>query len=204
MFWEKGDSYKREFYSRKSYIDRRLQKDVMENGIAFIPCKVTGLDDIISKFSVKGCESVDPEFIAYITSFIDVIPLEHPLVLEIQGPEFSPEEKLVITDAITAEMAYVLGRVEADNRTLRRRFFGMIVGTVSTGVLLSFAREYLPAIPLELFYVLFWLFADSVVRYLFIEKVNFKSNKTQAGRMADIKVEFVPQPDVIPNIKAEE
>ena len=39
-----------EFYYKKSYLEHRLQKDVMEDGIAHIPCRVEGIDDIISKF----------------------------------------------------------------------------------------------------------------------------------------------------------
>ena len=60
---------KEQFLYKKSYLKNRLQQDVMEDGIAYIPCKVQGINDIISKFSTKGCESLDPEFLYYITIF---------------------------------------------------------------------------------------------------------------------------------------
>lgn len=46
-------------------------------------------------------------------------------------------------------------------------------------------------VPLEFFYVLFWLFADALVRYLFIEFGDYKNDKNRAGRIASMKVEFV-------------
>lgn len=195
MFWKKAKKNKREFYTRKSYIDSRLEKDVMEGETAYIPCKVSGIDDIVSRLSVKECETIDWEFLQHILGFAEVIPLEYPVVLEIQGPEFSSEEKKTITETITSEMAYILGKTEKDNRRLKRRFIGMIVGTIISSVILIIAKRYFDFVPLEFLYVLFWLFADSVVRYLFIEKLDFKKDKIRAGRMASMKIEFVVKPD---------
>ena len=98
-----------EFYYKKSYLEHRLQKDVMENGIAYIPCKVEGLGDIISKFSIKGCESLDSEFVGYLLDFIDCVPKEYPVVLEIHGPAFSEEEKRLITEVLKSDTDYLLG-----------------------------------------------------------------------------------------------
>ena len=47
-------------------------------------------------------------------------------------------------------------------------------------------------IPLEFFYVLFWLFADSLVRYLFVENYDYRNDKIRAGRIASMEVEFGP------------
>lgn len=195
MFWKEAKSNKKEFYSKKSYIDRRLENDVMEDGKAYIPCKVTGIDDIISKLSVKNCETLDFEFLNHIIGFAEVIPAEYPVVLEIRGPEFSSEEQKTITETISSEMNYILGKTEQDNRRLKRRFIGMIVGTIASSIILISVRKYFSFVPLEFLYVLFWLFADAVVRYLFIEKLDFKKDKIKAGRMASMKIEFVVKPD---------
>ena len=179
------------FYNKKSYIERRLQHDVIENGISYIPCRVNNIDDVISKYSVKDCQSLNSEFIEYIMGFIDCIPVEYPVVLEIHGPKFSSEEKKIITEATISEMDYRLGKTEEDIQILRKRFICMVAGTVLSGVLLYLAKLYITDVPLEFFYVIFWLFADATVRYLFIEKMDFKDEKIRAGRMASLKVEFV-------------
>ncbi len=166
MNWEKY--HKREEYLyKKSYLGHRLEKDVMEDGIAYIPCRVDGIGDIISKFSIKGCESLDGEFVDYLLDFVDCIPEEYPVVLEIHGPKFTDEEKKLITEIIESDTDYMLGKTEAQNRHHRKVFWWMVVGTVGSGILLALIRELIiDDIPLEFFYVIFWLFADAFVRYL--------------------------------------
>ena len=182
------------FYYKKSYLDRRLQKEVMEDGIAYVPCRVDGISDIISKFSTKDCESLDGEFVDYLLDFIDCIPEEYPVVLEVHGPKFTDEEKKLITETIESDTDYMLGKTEAENRHHRRVFFWMAVGTIGSGFLLAVIKKFISdEIPIEFFYVLFWLFADEFVRYLFIENSTYKDDKIRAGRIASMKVEFVEE-----------
>jgi hypothetical protein len=70
----------------------------------------------------------------------------------------------------------------------------MAVGTIGSGILLALIKNVInDDIPLEFFYVLFWLFADAFVRYLFIENDDYKNEKIRAGRLASMKVEFVEE-----------
>ncbi len=169
----RGNSRK-QFFCKKSYLKRRLQYDVMEDGTACIPCRVQSMEDVISKFSVRGVESLDAEFLNYILEYADVIPSEYPMVLDLYGPSFTPEEREIIRETVAAEMDYLLGKTEETIHRRRKRMVGMIVGTVISGAVLTFAKQWWYEIPLELLYVIFWLFADSFVRYLFIEKLDIR------------------------------
>ncbi len=168
----------------------------MENGVAYIPCRIRGIDDVISKYSVKDCESLDPEFLSYITDFIEFIPVEYPVVIQMTDPGLSMEEKTIICETIAAETDYLLGKTEEFLNHKKRRFISMIAGTVLSGILLGIAKQIIENVPLEFFFVLFWLFADALVRYLFIDKLDFKDEKIRMGRLASMKVEFVkPEED---------
>ena len=180
-----------EFYKKKSDLQQRLQKDVIRNGTAYLPCKVSGVDDILSKFSMPGIESLDSEFTDALRNTVDCIPQEYPLVLEIHGPHFTEEEKRMITEAVISDADYMLGKTEAQNRHHRKVFWSMVAGTVGSGILLGAIKIFVDEIALEFFYVLFWLFADALVRYLFIEPGDYKNDKIRAGRIASMKVEFV-------------
>ena len=180
-----------EFYKKKSDLQQRLQKDLIRDGIAYLPCKVSGVDDILSKFSMPGIESLDSEFTDALMDTVDCIPQEYPLVLEIHGPHFTEEEKRMITEAVISDADYMLGKTEAQNRHHRKVFWSMVAGTVGSGILLGVVKIFVDEIALEFFYVLFWLFADALVRYLFIEHGDYKNDKIRAGRIASMKVEFV-------------
>lgn len=181
-----------EFYHKKSHLRNRLQKNILKNGIAYIPCRIDGLSDIVSKFSVESNATLDAEFVAYLLEFVDCIPEEYPIVLEIHGPRFSEETKKWLSELIAEEGDYLLGKTEADNRHHRRVFWWMLVGTIGSGILLAGIKKLITDdVPIEFFYVLFWLFADAFVRYLFIENTDYRKDKIRAGRIASIKVEFV-------------
>ena len=180
-----------EYYKKKSHLISRLNKDVIRDGTAYLSCKIEGLDDVLSKFSIKGLEALNGEFKDELLSFVDCIPQEYPLVLEIHGPRFTEEEKKMITEAVISDADYLLGKTEAENRHHRKVFWGMVAGTVGSGVLLGVLKHFVDDVPLEFFYVLFWLFADALVRYLFIEFGEYKNDKIRAGRIASMEVEFV-------------
>ena len=76
------------FESRKSHIDYRINRDYIRNGIATIPCKISGYDDVINTYSVKDFETLNPDFIDYVESTAEVTPPECPLVLNIIGGVF--------------------------------------------------------------------------------------------------------------------
>jgi hypothetical protein len=193
MFGWKKSNREESYYSKKSKLNSRLQKDVIRNGTAYLACKVGGLDDILSKFSIKGVESLDGEFRDELLNFADCIPQEYPLVLEIHGPGFTKDEKEMITEAVISDADYMLGKTEAENRHHRKVFWGMVAGTVGSGILLGVIKNFIDEVPLEFFYVLFWLFADALVRYLFIEFGDYKNEKIRAARIASMKVEFVEE-----------
>ena len=183
------------FLTKKSLLDLRLKKEVLEDGIAYIPCHVENMEDIISKYSIRGCESLSSEFTDYIGSFIDCIPIEYPIVLEIYGAKFTEEEKKIIVDTIVADEDYGLGKTIQENRHHRLVFWEMVIGTVVSGILIALIGNYLEAIPQEFFYVIFWLFADSLVRYIFIERKDYRDQRIVAGRIASMKVEFIDDED---------
>jgi len=190
MFGRKIDK-REEFYNKKSHLESRLKKDIIRNGVAYLPCKVSGIDDILSKFSTDVIAGVDSEFTDALLKTVDCIPQEYPLVLEIHGTKFTDQEKELITDTIISDADYMLGKTEAENRHHRKVFWWMVAGTVGSGILLCTIKHFVDEVPLEFFYVLFWLFADALVRYLFIEHGDYKNDKIRSGRIASMKVEFV-------------
>ena len=181
----------KKFLNKKTLLERRLKNEVLEDGIAYIPCHVESMEDIINRYSIKGCESLNSEFADYILGFIECIPTKYPIVLEIYGPKFTEEEKKLIAEIIVSDGDYELGRTIQVNRHHWKVFMGMMIGTVVTSIFLMLIGKYLDGIPHEFFYVIFYLFADAFVRYIFIERWEDQDEKISAGRIASMKVEFV-------------
>ena len=177
------------FESRKGRLDYRVKRDYVRNGIATIPCRISDYSDVISPYSVKGCETLNKEFEDYLKEAADLTPPECPLVLNIIGDCLSQEEKETIEDTILDDFSCDLGVVERENKRHTHVFSFMLIGMLLSLLLLWFT-ETLAEEPRELLYVLFWFMAETLCDYIFLTGHDLRWSRRQAGRLASIKVVF--------------
>ena len=177
------------FESRKGHLDYRLKRDYVRNGIAAIPCRVSDYSDVISAYSVKGCETLNPEFDAYLKSTAELMPPECPLVLNIIGNCLSREEQKTVEETIRDDLAYDLGVVEKKEKRHTQTFFLMLAGMLLSGGLLWFTKA-LADEPRELLYILFWFAGETLCDYLFLTGYELRCERRLAGRLASIKIVF--------------
>ena len=184
-----GRNIVRLFESRKGHLDCRIKRDYVRNGIATIPCHITDYSDVISAYSVKDCETLNPEFDEYLKSTAELMPPECPLVLNIIGDCLSQEEQKTIEDTVRDDLAYDLGVVEKKEKRHTQTFFLMLAGMLLSGGLLWFTKA-LADEPRELLYILFWFAGETLCDYLFLTGYELRRDRLLAGRLASIKVVF--------------
>lgn len=177
------------FESRKGHLDDRLKRDYIRNGIATIPCQISGYDDVISAYSVKDYETLNPEFSDYVKGAADVTPAEYPLVLNIIGGGLCGEEKKTIEETILDEYAYDLGMVEKEERRHTRIFHLMFFGLLILTVIL-FLTQTLAEAPRELIFIPFYFLGDTLCDYIFLTGYDLRRERRLAGRLASVKVVF--------------
>lgn len=182
-------------YERKrSDFEKRLESEFIDHGIATIPCRVSGIEDIISSYSVPGYESLNGEFVEYISNVADIVPEQYPIVLSIVGTKFTEDEKRVISDTIEYDTSYNLGSAEKESRNLLKMLIFMTVGTVLSGLMIR-VFNWWPAVPMEILYIFFWFFAYTIVEYIFIDCRDLRKQRIRAARLACIKVVFSEEYD---------
>ncbi len=144
---------------------------------------------MISAYSVKDYETLEPGFVDYLKAVAEVTPPEYPLVLNIIGDCLTQEEKKTIEEIIPDEFAYELGVVEKEEKRHMRIFFGMFFGLIILVILLwqmqSHAEE-----PFELFFILFYFMGDTLCDYILLTGHDLRRDRRLAGRLASIKVVF--------------
>ena len=182
-------------YSQKrSNLEKRLEDEYLDHGIATIPCKVSEMDEIISSYSVAGYESLNSSFVEYVGDIVDVVPDFYPIVLSIVGKKFTKEEQNVIRSTIEDDFAYDLGIVEKENRHHLKVFLWMAAGLALTSILLS-VFNWWGTLPTELLFVFFWFFAATFVDYLLREGRELRKQRIKAARLACLRVEFSEEYD---------
>lgn len=180
---------KREFYSKKSNLDSRVKKHFLEDDKAILPCRITDYYDVISKYSMSGYETLNPEFVGYITDVVRFIPAEYKLVIRFSGAKLTEDEKASIKATLREDAMYELGAVEEEKKELRKSLILNIIGLILLGTFLTVVDK-LTGMPREFLYIFFWFFADVVISYILYGKRNIVNKHILAGRMASIEVEI--------------
>lgn len=184
-------SYKvtRLFDSRKGHLDARVQRDYIRNAIVSIPCSITEYHDVISPYSVKGFETLNPEFVDYVKETAELTPTQYPLILNIVEDCLTEEERNTIEYVIRDDFAYDLGVTEKDLKRHVFIFFFMLVCLILSGIAL-FMTDGGAEIPREVIYIAFWFAGDTLCDYLFLTGYDLRKERRLAGRLASIKVVF--------------
>lgn len=177
------------FESRKAHLDERINRDYVKNGIATIPCYVSDYHDVISSYTVRGCESLSSEFCDYLRSTAEMMPPECPLVLNIIGDSLSQDEKKVMDTTIKDGLAYNLGMVEKEEKRHTKTFLLMLIGLIILFIILINTRT-LEDEPRELIFILFYFIGDTLCDYIFLTGYDLRRDRRLAGRLASIKVIF--------------
>ncbi len=122
---------------------------------------------LISTYSVKGYETLNPEFVDYLNNSVEVTPYDCPLVLNIIGNCLSQEDKETIKEIIRDDFAYHLGMVERKEKKHARIFVFMFLGLALSGLLLWFTKA-LAEEPRELLFIPFWFMGETLCDYIFL------------------------------------
>lgn len=177
------------FESRKGHLDYRINRDYIRNGIATIPCRISDYYDVISRYSVKGNETLNPEFVDYVKTTAGVTPPECPIVLNVIGDCLLQEEKTKIDEIIRDDFAYDLGIVEKRNKRHTRIFIIFLAVLIAAGFLLWISKP-LADVPRELIFIVFWFMGETICDYVFLTGHELRQDRRLAGRLASIKVVF--------------
>ena len=178
-----GEKYVKDFY--------------LENDLAFISCNVKKFNDIIDPFSTKDYEWPNKDFLHFVESNAQYIPIEYPIVLEINGKTFSEEEKKIIREAIHDYYALKMGDAQLEISANRRKSLTLLVTGLLVSVAVQLVRKVTSGLPLrEAIVMLFWLFLWEGIDCLILDGKNLKNKKTEAAQMANITITFKDEPEI--------
>lgn len=178
-----GEKYVKDFY--------------IENDLAFIACNVKRFNDIIDPFSTAGYEWPNKDFLYFVESNAQYIPVEYPIVLEINGKTFTEKEKNTIRETLHDYYALKMGDAQLAISANRRKAFSLLITGFVSSLGVQLVNKISPGLPLrEAIVMLFWLFLWEGLDCLILDGKNLKEKKTEAAQMANIVVNFKDEPEI--------
>lgn len=186
----------KKFSKAKFNYGKFVKNYYMEKGEAYISAKVSGIEDIISRYSVKDYEWVNPEFVEYIEESAYYIPVEESIILEITGAKFTDEEKETIEKVIKDYFGLQLGDKMIDLEINKRRSRVLLGCTLITLIIFFSFYSFMEAtLLLEVLAFGFWFFGWEYAEFAWLDRSDLKTEKLEAGQLATLKIQFLEEDD---------
>lgn len=194
-------------FSQKTVNYAKYMREIyIENGLAFISCKVKNYHDIIDQYSVEDYEWLDESFARYIESNAAYIPTEYPIVIEIIGGHFNESQKKTIEETILDYYGLSLGDKQLEmNRNMRKIVIIAIISILVACLEWFLDINNYSSILQESIMILVWFFVEDLVE-LILERIDLQEEKTDAAQLASVAIRFSDKfnDDPVPDEEAEE
>ena len=184
----------KKFKKAKFNYAKFVKKYYIEKGEAYISAKVNSIDDIISKYSTKDYEWINPEFASYIEESAYYIPLEESITIEICGGNFSEKEKDMIKRVIKDYFGLKLGDKFLDlDINKHKSFILFLFGIISLGVFAILSNFSIITAVNELLLLLFWFFLWEYADLGWLTRGNLRLEQIEAGQLSTAKIVFLDE-----------
>lgn len=180
------------FKSAKFNYAKFVKQYYIEKKEAYISAKVNSIDDIISKYSTKGYEWINPDFAHYIEESAYYIPIEESITIEICGGNFSDEEKELVKRVIKDYFGLKLGDKFLDlDENKHKSFILLAFGIISLGVFAILSKFSIITALNEVILLLFWFFLWEYADLAWLDRSDIQVERIEAGQLSTAKITFL-------------
>lgn len=181
----------KKFNKKKFNYNKYVKEFYVEKGIAHVYANVTSYDDIISRYSVKNYGVLNDDFINYLEQVTYYIPIVYPVVLSIEGCNFSLEEEKIIEEKVKEYFGLKLSDATMNLKENRRKSLILLLVSFLTWSLLSLFNYFnIAEIFMEAYLVIIWFFLWTFAEFEFIDRPKLKYDKLDMAQLASMKIVF--------------
>lgn len=163
---------------------------------AYIFAAAGRMSDVVSAYSVPGCEWINRGFSDYIEECAFFIPIEDPIVLAISGARFSEAEQTVIRRVISDYFGAKLCETKARLfENAKRAALLLIIGAVSAALFILCSTAFDVPLLRELVLVFSWFSLWEFLRLLIFDRRDLLRKKLEDGQLFQMRVEFAAEED---------
>lgn len=175
------------FESHYFDLNNAIEKSYIDDGIGCLAVKIDDYDDVISRYSGKGFECLNPEFYHYINRNIQYIPSDLPILLQIYGTKLTPTEQEKIIETIREHYSFKLGEVIEANKARTKRICVFAVMGLIFLILSILTEESYEAISTFLNLV-FCFYGSAVIAFTVNDITGSKEKRIRAGQLANMYI----------------
>ena len=181
------------FKSAKFNYAKFVKQYYIDKKEAYISAKVDSINDIISKYSTKDYEWINPDFAHYIEESAYYIPIEESITIEICGGNFSDEEKELVRRVIKDYFGLKLGDKFLDlDENKHKSFILLIFGVISLGIFAILSKfSIITSALTEIALLFFWFFLWEYAELAWLQRSDIQVGRIEAGQLSTAKITFL-------------
>lgn len=180
------------FKSAKFNYAKFVKQYYIDKKEAYVSANVDSINDIISKYSTKGYEWINPDFAHYIEESTYYIPIEESVTIEICGGNFSDEEKDLIKRVIKDYFGLKLGDKFLDlDENKHKSLILLLFGILSLGIFAILSKFAIISTLSEIILLLFWFFLWEYAELAWLERSEIQLKRIEAGQLSTAKIVFL-------------
>lgn len=177
---------------RKAEFDSaKYVKDVyLDYGKAYISAKVKSIDEIISKYSIKDYEWINPEFADYIEQNAYYIPEVYRVVIEING-KFTEEEQAVIEETIKDYTGLKLGDAQKKVKANTIKSLGLLIFGLISAIFFVIASHFnISDSMFDMISLLVWFALWEFMGLVVFDRAELNRERMNAAQLATCQIIF--------------
>lgn len=178
-------------FKKAEFDSAKYVKDFyLDYGKAYISAKVKSINEIVSSFSIKDYEWINPDFAQYIELNAHYIPDVYRIVLEICG-KFTDEEKDIITETIKDYAGLRLGDAQKKLKANTFKSLGLLIfGIVSSIIFILLSSFNIADSIVEIISIIAWFAIWEFFGLVVFDRAELKEEKINAAQLATCQIIF--------------
>jgi len=150
--------------------------------------------DIINRFSSKGNELLNDNFVLYLERILPLVVKDKPVVMQITGAELSQDEKNAVDAAVWSFYRLKISEASVVKRNCRIKTFWFLISFILSSILLFIAGSNTDEVLLQFFYLPFWFFGYRVITYPIFDYLPVVRECKKLVQMAAMHLMFTSEP----------
>lgn len=163
----------------------------MHDGVAHIEVQANSLGDLLSPYSTANRPRLNPDFIDFIDTEANHIPVEESIEVDIVGGDLTEKGRNTITSLIRLHYGFELAESELELKLNRRRCLKLLAFFIVTAAIFFIMAIRHDTVFLEIPAIGAWFSLWELFNSAWLDRGDLKLNRIEAGQLASMQLNFI-------------
>jgi len=167
-----------------------LSSQYMHDGAAYIEVQANSLADLLSPYSSPNRPRLSQEFIDYINTEANHIPVEESIIIEVVGGDFSEKDKSTLETLLRLNYGFQLAESEFELKQNRERCLKLLAFFIVTAAIFFVMAFRHDTVFIEIPAIAAWFSLWELFNSAWLDRGDLKLARLECGQLSSMQVKF--------------